>query len=174
MTYDIHGQPGLRLCQLASGDLAAVLNLQNQMMDALPDPLWYVLSTRQDQEENLARGDIFGCRQGKTLVAFSVLTPWNARGEKAYAHKLGQPVEDTFDIHDLIVHPDFRRRGIHSAFLQLFEEIARTLNGKALYATIAPDNVPSVAGFEKAGYACVKIQPTYDGRLRGYFRKELR
>jgi ribosomal protein S18 acetylase RimI-like enzyme len=187
---------GLTLRQLVPEDMDAILELQEHVLRELPDPMWYVPSTLREHEENLARGEVFGClsakpkaaeavkgrgareagtwderaKETKSLVGFAVLSPWGPRGGDAYAAKLGEPVEDTFDARDVMVHIDYRRRGIHSAFLRLFAEMARVMGGRAIYATIDPDNLPSVRSFEKAGYAHIKTQPAYDGRLRGFYR----
>lgn len=167
------GLKGLTLCQLTLEDLDAVMELQELVFQGLPDSRWYVTSTAEEYRETLSRGEVFGCRDWQKLVAFAVLTPWRARGERAYAPKIQHEVEDTFDFQDVMVNPAYRRRGIHSAFLRLFEETARIMGAKAIYATIDPDNHPSVTSFEKAGYAHIKTQPAYDGRPRGYFCKRL-
>ena len=167
------GLKGLGLSQLTEKDLEALMALQETVMDALLNQEWYVASSREEQVENLQNGDVFGCWKGERLVGFSVLTPWTKRDGKAYAGKVEETVEGTYDLHDMMVHPDYRRRGIHSAFLRLFDETVRALGGRAIYATISLDNVPSIQGFEKAGYVHIKTQPAYDGRLRGYYRKML-
>ena len=165
------GLRGLRLDQLALKDLTALMALQETVMTGLPSQEWYVPSTEEEQVENLQNGDVFGCWDGGKLAGFSVLTPWMDRGEKAYGPKVGEPAEGTYDLHDMMVDPDYRRRGIHSALLRLFDETVKILGGHAIYATISPDNLPSIKGFEKAGYMHMKTQPAYDGRLRGYYKK---
>lgn len=173
MMGDTNALRGLTLYKLTREDLEEVLELQQIVLSGLPDPSWYVTCTVQEHETNLSVGDVFACRAEKKLIGFAVLSKWDTRGENAYAAKLGQPAENSFDVRDVMVHPDYRRRGIHSAFLRLFMEIARAQGGEALYATIDPDNFPSVKSFEKAGFQHVKTQPAYDGRPRRYYRKEL-
>lgn len=173
MTGDTSALRGLTFYQLTQEDLGAMMALQQLVLSGLPNPSWYVACTVQEHEINLSAGDVFACRAGKKLTGFAVLSKGDTREENAYAAKLGQPVENSFDVRDVMVHPDYRRRGIHSEFLRLFMETARSLGGEALYATIDPDNYPSVKSFEKAGFQHVKTQPAYDGRLRGYYRKEL-
>lgn len=173
MTGDTNPLRGLAFYQLTQEDLGAVMVLQQLVLSGLPDPSWYVACTVQEHETNLSHGDVVACREGKLLTGFAVLSKWDTRGENAYAAKLGQQVENSFDVRDVMVHPDYRRRGIHSEFLRLFMETARALDGEVLYATIDPENFPSVKSFEKAGFQHVKTQPAYDGRLRAYYRKEI-
>lgn len=164
---------GAKLRQLKGTDLAAALGLQEAIMAALPNSLWYVPSDPQDMGAVIGRGEAFGFFARERLVGYGVLSPWHVRGAAAYAGKLGLRAENTYDVRDVMVHPDFRRRGMQSAFLQLFEETARAMGGVALYATVDPGNQASIGGFEKAGFAHIKTQPAYDGRLRGYYCKRI-
>lgn len=164
---------GAKLRQLKGTDLAAALGLQEAIMAALPNRMWFVPSDAQELEAVIGRGEAFGFFARERLVGYGAFSPWHVRGAAAYAGKLGLPVENTYDVRDVMVHPDFRRRGMQSAFLCLFEETARAMDGMALYATVDPGNQASIGGFEKAGFALVKTQPAYDGRLRGYYRKRI-
>lgn len=158
---------------LKRADSPAIMALQQVMLGALPDPSWYYPSPEETFAQCCDRGETYGYWDGNTLAGFAILTPGSVRGEKSYAHKVGDPSENTFDFQDIMVHPSYRRRGMHSAFLSLFEAMSRELGGVAMYCTIAPDNFPSVSSFEKAGYHCVCQKPAYDGRLRGYYKKDL-
>ncbi len=165
---------GLTFRRLERADAGRIIELQAVMLAALPHRHWYYPSPEAMFADCCERGETFGYFDGERLAGFATLTPWYVRGENCYAAKAGQPVEDTYDFQDVMVHPDYRRRGVHSAFLALFERMAREAGGAAMYCTIAPDNAPSVASFTKAGYRCVVEKPAYEGMLRGYFRKELR
>ena len=164
---------GLVCKQLAPTDAASIMTLQAQMLTALPDSTWYYPSDYTMFADCCQRGESFGFFSGETLAGFGTLTPWYARPDRNYALKVGDPVENTYDFQDVMVSPLFRRRGIHSALLDFFEHLARDAGGVALYCTIAPDNIPSVRSFEKAGYQCILQKPAYEGMLRGYFRKRL-
>ena len=165
--------PGLVCRQLTERDAGDIMDLQAAMLAALPSPTWYYPSPHSLFAACCARGEAFGFNGDGRLAGFAVLTPWHIRPDTCYARKAGDPVQDTFDFQDVMVHPDFRRRGIHTALLGFFDGLARAAGGTAIYCTIAPDNLPSVASFTKAGYVCVRQQPAYEGMLRGYFRKIL-
>lgn len=164
---------GLVCKQLTEPDADAIMALQAQMLAALPARTWYYPSPRALFAVCCQRGEAFGFWDGDSLAGFGILTPWHIRPDACYAHKIGDPPEATFDFQDVMVAPGYRRRGIHTALLALFERMARDAGGRAIYCTIAPENLPSVASFEKAGYVCVRRQPAYEGMLRGYYRKSL-
>ena len=164
---------GLRLRQLIPSDIEDMLALQARVLAALPDPAWYVPSERWEFVDALEGRDAFGYYDGDVLAGFAEITPAAARGERSYARKLNEPSADTFDFHDVMVSPDYRGRGIHTAFLQLFTEMARAVGGRAIYATVDPTNAPSYRNFERAGYALVVTQPAYDGRPRRFYRLTL-
>lgn len=165
--------PDLLCRQLAEPDADAILTLQAEMLAALPARSWYYPSPRALFAACCRRGEAYGFFDGALLAGFGVLTPWHIRPDTCYACKIGDPPDATFDFQDVMVAPGYRRRGIHTALLRLFEGMARKAGGKAIYCTIAPENLPSVASFEKAGYVCVRRQPAYEGMLRGYYRKTL-
>ena len=164
---------GLRCRRLDAADTPAIMALQAAMLDALPDPSWYYPSPAIVFEACCMRGESFGFFQGETLAGFGTLTPWYIRPETCYAHKVGENPHRTMDFQDVMVSPAFRRRGIHSELLALFDGIARQENATALYCTIAPENEPSIASFQKAGYRWLITQPAYEGMPRGYYRKDL-
>ena len=107
---------------------------------------------------------------GETLLGFAELTPGELRGTHSYAASLKQPVSGSFDFHDVMVRPSARGQGMHTAFLRLFEKMARTNGGYAVYATVDPENGPSRRNFERAGYQCMVEKPAYDGRARRFYR----
>ena len=164
---------GFTCNQLTTKDAQAIITLQSAMLAALPNPTWYYPSEIALFAGCCDRGESFGFWDGDILAGFGTLTPWYIRLATCYAAKIGDPTENTFDFQDVMVAPAYRRRGIHSALLALFDRMALDASGVALYCTIAPDNLPSVRSFQKAGYACVTVQPAYEGMLRGYFRKSL-
>ena len=73
----------------------------------------------------------------------------------------------------MLVLPRYQGRGMHTRFLNLFEEMARAMGGRAIYATVDPGNSASWHNFEKAGYALVCTCPAYDGRMRRYYKRTL-
>lgn len=165
---------GLTLRPLSMADCEPMMRMQEETLAQLADPAWFFPSERWEFEEWLQNREAFGFFDGDTLVGYAAMAAWNTRGERAYARKLGEEAENTFDFHDVLVRPAWRGRGMHTAFLALFEEMARAMGGRAIYATVDPGNSASWHNFEKAGYVCVCTKPAYDGRMRRYYKLTLK
>lgn len=164
---------GLALRALTAADVDDMLRLQSEMLAALPDPRWYYPSERWEFELGVKDMDSFGYFDGAQLAGFAMISAAGSRAERGYAFKLGEDTARTYDFHDVMVLPAYRRRGIHTSFLRLFTDMARAEGGRAIYATVDPDNAASCRNFERAGYAFIKTTPAYDGRERRYYRLRL-
>lgn len=157
---------------LTEKDLPAMMALQAEMAAALPSPRWYFTSKEEEFAQEVQAGRVLGLRVNGELAAFAIACP--ARdNEKSYAAILGRDEPDSLDFQDIIVSPRYRRRGMHSHFLALYERQARRAGMTALYATVDPENLPSLRSFEKAGWERVALRNAYDGRIRAYYRKGL-
>lgn len=167
------GIKGLTLRQLVYEDMEVMMRLQDEVMAQLPDPAWFFPSEQWEFEAWLANREAFGYFDGEQLIGYAAMGAWSTRGAHGYAAVLGEPAENTYDFHDVLVKPAYRGRGVHTAFLALFEEMARAMDGKAIYATVDPGNCASWHNFEKAGYVCVSTRPAYDGRMRRYYKLSL-
>lgn len=164
---------GLTLRLLTLEDVPAMLALQETVMAALEDPAWYYPSEEWEFASATVDGEAWGYFDGGTLAGFAEMTPGEKRGEHSYAKKLGLPVEGSYDFHDVMVAPAMRRRGVQTAFLSLFTALARQNGGKAVYCTVDPGNGASWRNFERFGYRVVCTMPTYDGRMRRFYRLAL-
>ena len=165
--------PGLSLMVLTPVQKERMMALQSRVLSGLPHASWYYPSEEWEFDAWLSGGEAVGYLEGETLCGYAVITPAKGREGHSYARVLGQDAENTFDFHDVMVAPEYRRRGMHGRFLALFSHVARSLGGRAIYATVDPENGASWRNFEREGYRCVCTQPAYDGRLRRYYRKEL-
>lgn len=157
--------------QLTEADLPAMMALQADMAAALPNPRWYFTSSQEEFAGEVAAGRVQGIRVHGELAAFAIAAPGG--GEGSYAAILGRDEPHSLDFQDVMVSPAYRRRGIHSYFLALFEQQARAQQMTAMYATVDPDNLPSLRSFEKAGWKRLTVRSAYDGRIRAYYRKAL-
>ena len=151
---------------------ALMMALQAEMAAALPSPRWYFTSKEEEFAQEVRAGRVLGLRVNGELAAFAIACPARDNA-KSYAAILGRDEPDSLDFQDIIVSPRYRRRGMHSYFLALYEQQARTAGMTALYATVDPENLPSLRSFEKAGWVRVDLRNAYDGRIRAYYRKGL-
>ncbi|MDD3334080.1 MAG: GNAT family protein [Eubacteriales bacterium] len=166
---------GLKLRALESNDITAMLELQQAVIAALPDPRWYVPSEREEFIQVVAAHEGFGYFLGERLCGFAELSPGVSRmGGHSYAEMLGKTIEGSYDFHDVMTHPSFRSRGMHTSFLRLFQQMVQEENGRWIYATVDPENVASWNNFEKAGYELLIERPAYDGRARRFYRLTLK
>ena len=157
---------------LTEKDLPAMMALQAEMAAALPSPRWYFTSKEEEFAQEVRAGRVLGLRVNGELAAFAIACPARDNA-KSYAAILGRDEPDSLDFQDIMVSPRYRRRGMHSYFLALYEQQARAAGMTALYATVDPENLPSLRSFEKAGWVRVDLRNAYDGRIRAYYRKGL-
>ena len=150
-----------------------MMRMQDEVLSTLADPAWFFPSEEWEFDEWLLNREAFGYFDGDMLAGYAAMASWRTRGDRGYARKLGEPEENTYDFHDVLVLPRYRGRGMHTRFLNLFEEMARSMGGRAIYATVDPGNSASWHNFEKAGYALVCTRPAYDGRMRRYYKRTL-
>ena len=155
-----------RMAPLAEEDAPAMYDLMQEMFAHLPDPRWYYGSTLEELAEQARMGHAVGIWEGSRLVAMNILVPAREAHHGGYAARLGIDDPDSLNYEDVIVAPDFQRRGIQRAFL----DRARGMGYRTIYATVDPDNIPSLSSFEKAGYVQLRRQNTYDGRPRVFLR----
>ena len=165
--------PGFTLRVLTPVDRKRMQDIREAVMDALPDPRWYFSMTDEEIDEWLSQQSVVGYLCGEVLAGFAAVTPWHQRPGHHYAGVLGDPEEDTYDFHDVMVHPDYRGHRMHQQFLKLATASVRALGGRAMYCTVDPENSASWYNFEKEGYVCVVTQSAYDGRDRRYYRLKL-
>ena len=172
-SLDPYQIPGFEMRVLTMEDFCRMQAIREAVMAVLPDPRWYFSMTDEEITEWLSQQSVVGYLDGDTLCGFGAITPHFQRPGHAYAEVLGEPVENTYDFHDVMVHPDYRGHRMHQQFLKLFTQSVRDEGGKAIYCTVDPENSASWYNFEKEGYVCVVTQPAYDGRARRYYKKTL-
>ena len=168
-----HPRHELQFRQLTRDDMPALSALCRVIEADLPDPEWYYVMEDEGFAVCCDRGETYGFWDGDRLAAFAILTPGPVRGESSYAGRLGCPVETSYDFQDVMVDPAYRRRGLHTAFIDAFAEMARAAGGTAMYCTVSPKNLPSKRSFERSGFELLVEKPAYQGWTRGYYRKTL-
>jgi len=165
--------PGYTLRVLTPADRSLMQDLRQAVMEALPNPRWYFSMEDWVIDEWLSQSSAVGYLADGVLAGFGAITPWHQRPGHHYAGVLGEPEQDTYDFHDVMVHPAHRGHRMHQQLLKLFTASVNALNGRAVYATVDPENSASWYNFEKEGYVCLLTQPAYDGRDRRYYRLAL-
>lgn len=158
-----------RMVPLTEADSPAMYALMQDMFAHLPNPRWYYGSTQEELAEQARMGNAVGIWEKGRLIAMNILVPARVAHHGGYAAQIGLHDPDSLNFEDVMVSVDYQRQGIQSAFLAR----ARTLGYKTIYATVDPENIPSLRSFEKAGYARVAQKDIYDGRPRVFMRLEV-
>ena len=162
-----------RMTPLTEADAPDMYRLEQRMLSVLPSPRWYYPSTEAELADQARLGHAVGIREAGELIALNILVPAKEAHHGGYAAVLGRHEPRSLNFEDVMVDPAWRRQGIHSAFLARAEAEARRLGCTAVYATVDPDNQPSLGAFLKAGYREAARRPAYDGRPRVYLRLAL-
>ena len=159
-----------RMIPLTEADAPDMYRLEQRMLSALPSPRWYYPSNEAEFSAQARQGYATGIWEEGELIALNILVPAEEAHHGGYAAVLGRHEPRSLDFEDVMVDPAWRRQGIHSAFLARAEAEARRLGCTTVYATVDPDNQPSLGAFLKAGDREAARRPAYDGRPRVYLR----
>ncbi len=154
---------------LTAADASDMMALQQEMLDALPSSRWYFPSREEEYAAKAAGGFALGLWDQGRLIALNIAIP-AGMDDHSYTEMLGMDERCSMDFQDIIVAPSHRRQGIHNFFLALREQQARAMGMTAIFATVDPENEPSLRAFAKAGYVPVAEKITYDGRPRRFLR----
>ena len=153
---------------LTEADVSRVMEVQAATFACLPSPRWYFGSTAEEFADTIAEGMAFGAFDGDVPAGFCIF-----HRDRGYAAEAGLPPERCLSFADVMVRPEYRRRGLHTRFLALAEDCAARRGLGYIIATADPDNEPSRASFRKAGYRELPQREMYDGRPRLVLVKEL-
>lgn len=158
---------------LTEQDAPDMYALEQAMLATLPSPRWYYTSTQEEFAQQARAGHAWGIRMEGRLIAMNILLPsWEAH-DGGYPQKLGLDDPRSMNFEDVIVDEAWRRQGIHHAFLRRSVQQASAWGCTTIYATVDPDNLPSLRAFERFGFQVIAQQPTYDGRPRCFLRLAL-
>jgi len=158
---------------LTEHDADDMYALEQAMMAALPSPRWYYTSTRDEFADQARAGHAWGIRMEGKLIALNIIMPAREAHGGGYPEKLGLDDSCSMNFEDVIVDEAWRRRGIHSAFLRHSLLKAKEWRCRSIYATVDPDNLPSLRAFERFGFRVIAQKPTYDGRPRCFLHMGL-
>lgn len=155
---------------LTEADASDMFALEQQMLAGLPSPRWYYASDEAELAASAREGHACGIRVDGCLIALNILVPAAQAHDGGYAAILGLNEPNTINFEDVMVAPDFRRQGIHSAFLARSVSRARQMGCTSILATVDPENMPSLCAFERFGFTRTALRDTYDGRPRVFLR----
>ncbi len=81
-----------------------------------------------------------------------------ANGFHLFSTFKGKPL---VNVHDLIVHADFRRQGVSQILLSEVEKIARSKNACKITLEVLEKNYPAINAYQKFGFAGYELDPSF-------------
>ncbi|MBQ0017640.1 MAG: hypothetical protein KBS63_00310 [Clostridiales bacterium] len=156
-------------------DLGAVMKLQEEIMNALPDKDLYAPYSREETQVQLEEDVCFIAECDGEVAGFSVLVPNDADNPRNYGKLFNYDREQmaataSFDL--TMVAPRFRGLGIQRDFNKLRTGVALEMGAKEALTTISPDNPYSYRNFLVLNFDIVDTRELYGGKKRYILRKE--
>jgi len=155
-------------------DIDAVIQLQNTIVDALPDKDLYSTSTREEYLTQLREDVCFIAECGDKVAGFSVLVPNDPDNPRNYGRYLDYDrdhLAETASLDLTMVAPDYRGRGIQRIFNKLRIGKAVEAGAKEGLCTISPDNPYSYRNFLVLNFEIIETRKMYGGKDRYILRK---
>ncbi|WP_084176684.1 GNAT family N-acetyltransferase [[Limnothrix rosea] IAM M-220] len=81
-----------------------------------------------------------------------------ANGFHLFSTFKGKPL---VNVHDLVVHVDFRRQGVSQILLGEIEKIARSKNACKITLEVLEKNYPAINAYQKFGFTGYELDPTF-------------
>lgn len=155
-------------------DVDAVFSLMEQVVHSLADPSLFIPETRQSLERHLKEEGMILLAEEERLAGYLMVRfPGNA--EDNLAEDAGLSAQDALrcaHMESVVVHPDFRGRGLQKLLLEQAERLLPEGIGFAL-ATVAPENHASLISFLRMGYSIADTKMKYGGKMRHIMIKKV-
>lgn len=155
-------------------DLGAVVRLQDEIVEALPDKDMYATSTEEEYLIQLKEDVCFVAECDGEFAGFSVLIPNDPDNERNYGKYFDysrEQLADTASFDLTMVSPKFRGYGIQRDFNKLRTGVAVEFGAKEGLTSISPDNPYSYRNFLVLNFEIVEERKMYGGKDRYLLRK---
>lgn len=156
-------------------DIDKVMQLQQDIVDALPDKDLYQTSTREEYLEQLNEDCCFMAECDGEVAGFSVLVPNDADNPRNYGKYFDYDREQmarTASLDLTMVSPKYRGHGIQRIFNKIRIGTAVAMGATEGLATISPDNPYSYRNFTVLNFDIVEQREMYGGKQRYLLRKK--
>jgi len=153
-------------------DIDAVMDLQQRIMDALPDKDLYQPYEREEQLELLQNECAYIAECGGKVAGFSVMLPPDSPGNYGKYFDYGpDQMAKTASLDLTMVAPEFRGYGLQRDFNKLRIGRALEMGATEFLTTISPDNPHSYRNFLVLDFEIVDHRKLYGGKDRYILRK---
>lgn len=135
-------------------DVQGALAFQESIEDQLPPPEDFVRLTRFELIESIHRDIAIGAFDGEALVGVCVLIRprKSERNLATCLRRIEFNAVDTLTYDIVLIHPEYRRKGIQSWFINHAVEEAASMNLSTILAVASPRNIASLNSFRKNGF----------------------
>ena len=157
--------------------LDKIMELQEIIMDILPDKQLYATSDREEFKEYIeGKGEIIGLvTNDDRLIAMGVYAKLGL-GKTNYGYDIGLEGNDLLkvgQIESTVVLPEYRGNKLQMKMCKILEEIGKDKGTPIMMATASPYNKFSLNTFLDLGYEVVKEKLKYGGLKRCILKKTI-
>ena len=156
-------------------DIDKVLELQQTIMDALPEKDMYAPYTREETMRELENYPCYIAECSGEIAGYSVLIPNDPDDPENYGHHFNYDREQlakTASLDLTMVTPKYRGHGLQRTFNKLRIGKAIEMGATEALTTISPDNPYSYRNFLVLNFEIVDEREMYGGKKRYILRKE--
>ncbi|MFC4099043.1 GNAT family N-acetyltransferase [Paenibacillus xanthanilyticus] len=166
----------IHIRRLGPEDVNRVHAFMTDVVSRLPSPDLFAMGDEVYLHEHMEElGEIYGAFNQEALVAVTVLA-YPGHDEGNLAREFGVSDSELSRVAVLeaaVVHETARGLGLQRRFHDLRERRARDRECLYLYATVHPDNLPSIRNLEAIGLSLRFTRPMYGGKMRHCYAKRL-
>lgn len=155
-------------------DIDKVLELQQTIMDAIPDKDMYAPYTREETMHELENYPCYIAECNGEVAGYSVLIPNDPDDPENYGHHFNYDREQlakTASLDLTMVAPKYRGNGLQRMFNKLRIGKAIDMGATEALTTISPDNPYSYRNFLVLNFEIVDEREMYGGKRRYILRK---
>ncbi len=155
-------------------DVDKVMELQETIMNALPDKDLYSPYTKEETLHELENYPCYVAEHNGELAGYSVLIPNDPDDPENYGNHFGYDREQlakTASLDLTMVVPKYRGYGLQRIFNKLRIGKAAEMGAKELLTSISPDNPYSYRNFLVLKFEIVDERDLYGGKRRYILRK---
>ncbi|MDM7934478.1 MAG: GNAT family N-acetyltransferase [Methanothrix sp.] len=157
------GSLSYRMCFLGEEELPEILQLQEEVALALPDPEIFILHGRDDLQGALGLS-VIGIRSEGRLAAYSMV---RIPSEDDLGAEIGIPQRSSvIHLQATAVHPSYRGFGLQRRMILAHLKVIREMGYRHICCTVSPKNPVSLANFLSCGFLIRGLAQ----RTRGWWR----
>ena len=159
---------------LKENDVSDIMELQNMIIDRLPDKdLLRKNSSDMFRQVINSGACCIGVYDGENLVACGLSHLCQGSEEDLSMHLENHTCTNPVNMKSVMVHPDYRGKGLQRALMKMIEDDLRQRGFDAMICTVSPSNEHSVRNVLAMNYEFDHQEVKYESLLRYIYIKKL-